>query len=151
MKKFNSNFIRKYDKDSNRGYFLEIDAEYQKTLFNSLKDLPFLPKRKKVEKVEKLICTIEDKGKYVIHKRALKQALNHRLKLKKLHRVIKFNQKACLKPYIDMNTKLRTNAKNKFEKNFFELMNNSVFGKTIENVRNHRDIKLVTSDKRRKD
>ena len=119
MKKFNSNFIRKYDKDSNRGYFLEIDAEYQKTLFNSLKDLPFLPKRKKVEKVEKLICTIEDKEKYVIHKRALKQALNHRLKLKKLHRVIKFNQKACLKPYIDMNTKLRTKCKKQIREEFF--------------------------------
>ena len=81
-------------------------------LFNSQKDLSFLPERKKVEKVEKLICSIEDKEKYVIHMRALKQALNHGLKLKKVHRVINFNQKACLKPCIDMNTKLRTNAKN---------------------------------------
>ena len=144
LSQFSENFIKK------------VDVQHLKRLFNLHKDLPFLPERKKVEKVEKLICSIEDKEKYVIHIRALKQALNHGLKLKKVHRIIQFKQKAWLKVYIDMNTELRKNAKNEFEKNFFKLMNNSVFGKTMENVRshrnvrNHRDIKLVTSDKRRK-
>ena len=99
--------------------------------------MPFLPESKKVNKVEKLLCSIEDKKKYVIHIRALKQALNHRLVFKKVHGVIQFNQKDWLKPYIDLNTKLRKEAKNEFEKDFLKLMNNSVFGKTIENVKNH--------------
>ena len=80
----------------------------------------------------------------------MEQALNHDLKLKKVHRVIQINQKAWLKPYVDMNTGFRKDAKNEFEKDFFKLMNNSDFGKTMENVKIHRDIKLVTSDKRRK-
>ena len=80
---------------------------------------------------------------------ALKQALNHGLMLKKVHRVIQFNQEAWLKPYIKMNTKLRTEAKNDFEKDFLKFMNNSISGKTMENVTKHRDIKLVTAEKRR--
>ena len=92
-----------------------MDIEYPKQLFGSHKELPFLTERKKLEKVEKLVCSIEDKEKYVIHIRALKQALNNGLKLKKVHRIIKFQQKVWLKSNIDMNTKLRKEAKNEFE------------------------------------
>ena len=146
---FNEDFIKNYNENSDEGYFLEVDIEYPKQLWNSHKDLLFLPERRKLEKVEKLVCSIEDKEKYVIHIRALKQALNHGLILKEVHRVIQFNQEAWSKPYIDMNTRLRKEAKSEFEKYFFKLMNNSVFGKTMENVRNHRDIKLVTTEEKR--
>ena len=94
---------------------------------------------------------MQDKENYVVHMRALKQALNHGLMLKKVHRVIQFNQEAWLKLYIDMNIEFwkKTKAKNEFEKDFFKPMNNSVFGKTMENVRKHRNIKLVIATKRR--
>ena len=112
-------------------------------------DLAFLPERIKINKCTKLVCSIENKENYIVHIGTLKQALNHQLKLTMVHRIIQFDQEAQLKPYIDMNTELRKHAKNEFEKNFFKLMNNAVFGKTMENIRNHRDIKLVPTNKRR--
>ena len=107
LSRFNENFIKNYNENSDVGYFLEVDIEYPKQLWSYHKDLPFLPERKKLGKVEKLVCSIEDKKIYIIHIRASKQALNHGLVLKYVHRVIKFNQEAWLKLYIDMNTKLR--------------------------------------------
>ena len=139
-------FIRNYNEDSDKGYILEVDVKYPRKLHDLHNDLPFLPKRMKIDKCKKLVCNLRNKKKYVAHIRSLKQALNHRLKLKKFHRIIEFNQEAWLKTYIDMNTKL---AKNDFEKDFFKLMNNAVFGKTMENARKHRDIKLVTTDEKR--
>ena len=114
---FNESFIKNYDETSDIGYFLEVDIDYSKKLFNLHKDLPFLPESKKVNNVEKLICDIEDKKKYVIHIRALKQALNHGLRLKKVHKIIQFKQKAWLKVHIDMNPEFRKNAINESEKN----------------------------------
>ena len=90
--------------------------------------MSFLPERKKIEICNKLVCTVQDKENCVVHIRALKQVLNHGLIIKKSNRVIQFNQEAWLKSYIDMNTKLRKEAKNEFEKDFFKLMNNAVFG-----------------------
>ena len=103
-------------------------------------DLPFFTERMKSNKCNKLVCNLYDKYNYIVHRRSLKQALNHGLILKKVHRVIQFNQKTWLKEYIDMSAELKKQAKNDFEKDFFKLINNSIFGKTMENVRKHREI-----------
>ena len=147
--KIDKKFIKNYDEDGDKGYIFEVDVKYPRRLHDLHSDLPFLPKRMKIDKCKKLVCDLPNKKKYVVHIRSLKQALNYGLKLKKVHRVIGFNQESWLKPYIDMNTELKKIAKNDFEKDFFKSMNNAVFGKTMENVRKHRDIKLVTTDKKR--
>ena len=142
--------IKNYNENTSSICILEVDIEYPKQLWSQHKDLRFLPDRNKLDNTKKLVTAIEDKEKYVIHISTLKQALNHGTKFKKVHRLIEFRQEAWLKAYIDMDTELRMQAKNEFEKDFFKLMNNSVFGKTMENVRNHRDIRLVTTYERRK-
>ena len=103
----------------------------------------------KINQCYKLLCNLYDKNNYVVHVRSLNQILDHELILKKAYKVIQFNQEAWLKEYIEINTKLRTEAKNNFEKDFLKSMNNSVFGKTMENVRKHKDIKLVATYKKR--
>ena len=147
--KINEEFIKNYDENNDKGFILEVDVKYPKKLHDIHSDLPFLPKRMKIDKCKKLVCNLLNENQYVIHIKSLKQALNRGLKLEKLHRIIEFNQKAWLKSYIDMNNELRKLAKNDFNKDFFKLMNNAVFGKTMENVRKHRNIKLVTTDKKR--
>ena len=145
----NEEFIKNYNENDKNGYILEVDVKYLKNLHDFYSDLPFLPEIMEINKCKKLVCNLHDKKKYVVHIKSLKQALNQGLKFKKIHRIIEFNQEAWLKPYIDMNTELRKLARNDFEKDLFRLMNNSVFGKTMENIRKHRDIKLVTTDKKR--
>ena len=146
----NEKFVKSYDKkNSDKCYILEVDVDYPSKLHRLHSDMPFLPERMKIDKTQKLVCNLHDKKKYVVHISILKQALNHGLKLKKVHRVIEFNQEAWLKKYIDMNTELRKKASNDFEKDFFKLINNMVFGKTMENGRKHRDIKLVKTDHKR--
>ena len=144
-------------RNSNRGvgYVLEVDVKYPRELHDHHNNLPFMCEKIRVKGpagaraaphgVEKLVPNLHDKKKYVVHVKALKQALDHVLLLEKIHRVIQFKQSAWMKEYIDFNTKLRTVAKNDFEKDFYKLMNNSVFGKMMENIRKHRDIKLVNN------
>ena len=115
---FNVDFIKNYDAEDDEGYFLEVDIQYPEKLHELDNDLLFLPERMKIEKVEKLVSNLHDKTEHFIRIRNLKQVLNHGLILKSIQRVIKFNQNAWLKPYIDMNTKLRKEAENNLEKDF---------------------------------
>ena len=115
---FNEVFIKSYSEESDEGYFLEVDVQYPEKLHELQNYLPFLPERMKIEEFKKIVTNLHNKTESVIYIRNLKQALNHGLILKKIHRVIKFNQKAWLKPYIDMNTKLRQKAKTALRKPF---------------------------------
>ena len=137
------------------GYILEVDLEYPAALHDHHSDYPLAPEKIEImhemlspyqqqlktelgykpAKVEKLVPNLWDKVKFPIHHMNLKQCLSLGMKLTKIHRVHQFKQQAWLKPYVELNTKLRAATKTDFEKDFFKLMNNSVFGKTMEDVR----------------
>ena len=131
---------------TDKGYVLEVNVSYPKELHNQHNDLPFMCERMEINGVEKLVPNLRDKKNYVIHIQGLNQALQHGLRLDGIHQAIEFDQSLWLKTYIDFNTQLRMAATNDFEKDFFKLMNNLVFGKTMENIRKHRNIKLVTTE-----
>ena len=159
-------------KNGRTGYILEVDLEYPKELHDLHNDYPLAPevmnvkanmlsekqveiyklingsKEPKDEKTNKLILNLNDKNKYVVHIRTLQFYLKHGLKLKKVHRAIKFEQKEILKPYIEFNTEKRKNARNDFEKDIFKLLNNAVFGKTMEDKRKHLDFEIVSDERR---
>ncbi len=125
---------------------LEVDLEYPKELHDFHNEYPLAPEKIQVNKIDKLIPNLHNKTKYVLHRTNLKLYIRLGLKLTKIHRGTKFEEKDFMKKYIDLNTELRMKGTTDFEKDFFKLMNNSVFGKTMENMRNRVNVKLVTNE-----
>lgn len=145
---FSTDQILNIPDDSSNGYIFEVDLKYPLNLHELHKDYPFCAENRLVPHTKndkKLLLTLFDKHKYVIHYKMLKRVLRHGLRLQKIHKVLKFRQTPWLKPYIDLNTSLRTQAKNEFEKNFYKLLINAIYGKTMENLRSRVDIRLKTS------
>ena len=132
---FTEEYIKSYDENSDTCYLLVVDVTYPNNIYEKHKYLPFLPERIKIDKSIKLSCNFHHKNCYPVHICALKQALNHGLKLEEVHRAISFSQSAWLKQYIDRNTEFRIKANNGFEKDYFKLLNNIFYGKTMENVK----------------
>jgi len=139
-----------FSNSSKIGYIFEVDLEYPKELHDIHNDYPLAPERMEINKVEKLVPNFRKKSKYIVHGRNLALYLQLGLKLKKIHRVIQFNQQKWMGSYIMKNTECRAKAKNDFEKDFFKLMNNSVFGKTMENVKNRINYQLKSDLKKAK-
>ena len=135
-------------KDTKKGFIFEVDLDYPETLWETHNDYPLAPEKIKLERIEKLICSFKPKRHYVAHYKNLKQYLEEGMILKKVHRGIKFYQSSWLEPYIRKNTDLRKLAETSFEKDFFKLMNNSVFGKTIENIRKRQNLLLVDKEEK---
>ena len=135
-------------KDTKQGYIFEVDLDYPKTLWKSHNDYPLAPEKVRINKTEKLISSFLPKKNYVLHYKNLKQYLEEGMILKQVHRGIKFYQSPWMKPYIKTNIDFRKKAENDFERDFFKLMNNIVFGKTIENIRKRQNVKLVDDRKK---
>ena len=164
--------VENWNENDEFGYIMEVDLEYPETLHDFHSDYPLAPeimnvnvsmlsdyqkqvfkiyydgKSPKDEKTSKLILNLKDKEKYVVHIKTLQYYLKMGMKMTKVHRIIKFQQRAWLKPWIDFNTGKRKEAKSDFEKDLFKLMNNSVYGKTMEDKRNHMDFELVDNEVR---
>ena len=139
-------FVHNYNDNSDVGYTLEVDLHYPKHLHDKHNDYPLAPERLKLGHCEKLCGTFYDKKNYVVDIRNLKLYMSLGVEVQAIHRVIQYKQKEWLKDWIDLNTNFRKNAKNDFEKDYFKLMNNAVFGKTMENVRGRVDIKCAFND-----
>ena len=135
-------------KDTKIGYIFEVDLEYPQSCWEEHNDYPLSPEKIKINKTEKLVSTFLPKIHYVLHHKNLNQYLEEGMILKKVHRGITFYQSPWMEPYIRKNTQLRKEANNAFEKDFFKLMNNSVFGKTIENIRKRQNVKLIDNKKK---
>ena len=139
---------KKRNPEVKKGYIFEVDLVYPNKLWTSHNDYPLAPEKMIVNGVEKLICHFKPRKNYVVHFRNLRQYLEMGMRLTAVHRGISFYQSSWMEPYIRKNTELRKTAANSFEKDFFKLMNNSVFGKTIENIRKRQNIFIVDNRKK---
>lgn len=134
--------------DQSYMYMLEVDLEYPKERHDFYNDYLLAPETMQLNKVRKLVLNLGDKRVYyVVHYVNLKQYLAPVLKLRKIHRLIRFNHSQWLKKYINLHTALRASATTDLDEDFFKLMKNAMFGKTMENIRKRVDARLVTNEK----